>query len=248
MSVHHLSYGTTRWRSRLWHVALLFVSENGPPRPAPARALRTLAGLPRNSTDLAIDFRVPRAQITYSGHVTLSVGRVVAVRTLGERLRRATSPVGGVRVRVGRRRCGRVPQGDDVPLAREPPPRSARESSVARRGLARRTHLVDFVRSRSGRVSPRRSTRRRCRMASSDWVTAAWLGRPVGVTRLSATIPDAESEDRGMPSRRSSLRPGTASSEFVLHSGRALPRQDRSGVRRSKHAWVRHHCAISPVS
>jgi hypothetical protein len=178
------------------------------------------------------------------------VGRVVAVRTLGERLRRATSPVGGVRVRVGRRRCGRVPQGDDGPLAREPPPRSPGESCLTRRALGRRAHLVDFVRSRSWRVSPCRSTRRRCRMASSDWVTAAWLGRPVGVTRLGATIPNGESEDSGMPSRRSSLpygrvlrRRSSCCTPAVRYRG-----QDRSGVRRSNHAWVRHRCAISPVS
>ena len=134
--------------------------------------------------------------------------------------------MGGVRVRDGRRRCGRLPQGDDGPLARVPPPRSPGESSLTRRALGRRAHLVDFVRSRSWRVSPRCNTRRRCRMASSDWVTAAWLGRPVGVTRLSATIPDAErrGQRNALATVLTSLRPGTASSEFVLHSGRGLPR------------------------
>src|SRR5918994_2625230 len=127
--------------------------------PVKTRALRTLAGLPRNSTALAIDFsRTPSTDhLLRSSHAERRAG--IAVRALGERLRRAASSVGGVRVRIGRRRCGRVPPGDDVPLAREPPPRSAGESSVARRGLARRPHLVDFVRSWRWRVSPRRGTR-----------------------------------------------------------------------------------------
>jgi hypothetical protein len=45
------------------------------------------------------------------------------------------------------------------------------------------------------------------------------------VTRLSATIPDAKRGQRNaLATVLASLRPGTASSEFVLHSGRALPR------------------------
>jgi hypothetical protein len=109
----------------------------------------------------------------------------VAGRGEGEGLRRAASSVGGVRIRVGRRRGGRVPQGDDRSLACEPPPRPPRESSVTRRALARRSDLVDLVGSRRCRVSPRRPTRRCCRMASSDGVTAARLGRPGGVTQPS---------------------------------------------------------------
>ena len=154
--------------------------------PVKTRALRTLAGVPRNSTALAIDFpRTPSTDhLLPSSHAESPAG--VAVRALREQLRRAASSVGSVRVRVGRRRCGRVPQGDDVPLARESRPRSPGEPGGTRRALAGRTHLVDLVRRRRLRISPRRPTRRCCRLASSDRLPTARLGRPGGVTQTEA--------------------------------------------------------------
>ncbi len=104
----------------------------------------------------------------------------------GERFTRAAPPVGDVCIRFGRRRCGRVPQGYDGTLAREPRPRSPGKPGGTRRALAGRAHLVDLVRSRRLRVSPRRPTRRCCRMASSYWLPSARLGRPGGVTQPSS--------------------------------------------------------------
>ena len=98
-----------------------------------------------------------------------------------------------------------------------------------------------------GREAPLLETSRYGRMVSSRSLGAAYCEV---VERMPVVKPDAESEDSGMPSRRSSLpygrvlrRRSSCGTPAVRYRG-----QDRSGVRRSNHAWVRHHCAISPVS
>jgi hypothetical protein len=64
----------------------------------------------------------------------------VAGRGEGEGLTRAASSMGAVRIRVGRRRGGRVPQGDDGSLACEPPPRPP--ENPASRGVRWRDALI----------------------------------------------------------------------------------------------------------